>query len=105
MAGGLHTQSQEPINWAEKYIERLSDDMNEIRGMEGRLTNQISDVNNRLTSQISEVNNRMNVMIDSFNQKTSNTERHVSIFALTALLGMIATLLAVCGLIYTISTH
>ena len=41
----------EPVNWAEKYIERLSKDMEELRGMEARLTERI-DANNKQTQNL-----------------------------------------------------
>ncbi|MBO6178739.1 MAG: hypothetical protein J6O04_06175 [Selenomonadaceae bacterium] len=73
----------EPINWAEKYIERLAKDMEEIRGMETRLTNKIDIFNQDLTAKINavdlrlteklEANNRhLTERIDSNNKQTQN---------------------------------
>ena len=104
MAGGIHAPEQ-PGGWAEKYIEKLSRDMEDIRGMEGRLsgqindlngrmtgqinelngrmTSQISEMNGRMTSQISDLNGRMNTMIDRFSAKLDDNTRHINNLSIT----------------------
>ena len=75
--------ASEPINWAEKYIERLAKDMEEIRGMESRLTNKIDLFNQGLSEKISafdarfteklETNNRhLTERMDASNKQTQN---------------------------------
>lgn len=92
MAGGTHTQEQSSINWAEKYIERLSQDMEQIRGMEGRLTGQIDDLNGR-----------MNTMIDSFNNKLDDNTKHINNLVITMAIGVgvavISAVIAIASLI------
>ena len=97
MAGGVHSPDQ-PINWAEKYIERLSRDMEYIRGMEGRITGQINELNGRMNAMQTDLQGR----IDRLDDKIGGNEKHIRVMALTTLAGMIATLLAVGGLIYAV---
>ena len=75
MAGGtqvLQNNSNQTINWAEKYIERLAKDMEELRGMEGRLTERIETVNKDLTERIDSVNKELTQRIDTSNKQTQN---------------------------------
>lgn len=39
---------RQQVNWAEKYIEKLSRDMEEIRGMEGRINSKIDNLQERI---------------------------------------------------------
>lgn len=72
MAGAISASTHEPINWAEKYIERLSRDMEELRGMESRLSLKIDDVNKSLTARIDDVNKSLTERIDTNNKQTQN---------------------------------
>ena len=42
---------QDSINWGEQYIIKLSRDMDELKGMEARLTDRI-DANNKQTQNL-----------------------------------------------------
>lgn len=64
MAANVSISAQEPINWAEKYIDRLSRDMEELRGMESRLTAKIDGNNRELTARIDSNNKQLqNIVI------------------------------------------
>ena len=66
MAGGTHAPEQ-PINWAEKYIEKLSRDMEDIRGMEERINskfdNMQSDLQGRIDANGKQIQNLVLAMI------------------------------------------
>ena len=68
MAGAMRENLNQPINWVEKYIERLSRDMEELRGMEGRLTAKI-EANN---AKIDNINQQLTERIDANNKQTQN---------------------------------
>ncbi len=89
MAGGVHKAEKPPsaVNWEEKYMERLASDMNELRGMEARLTNQIAEVN-------SNMNNRMNILIDSFTVKIDNNTKHMNNLVITMVIGICVAVVA-----------
>ena len=84
MAGGTHTQDmRQPVNWAEKYIERLSRDMEELRGMEARLIAKIdannAEINERIDTNIAKLdakidanNKELTERIDANNKQTQN---------------------------------
>ena len=59
MAGGTNPQnlSQPPVHWEEKYIERLSRDMEGIRGMESRINSKIDNLQIDLQGRI-DANNK-----------------------------------------------
>ena len=52
MAGGVHLNGVQEINWVEKYIDKLSKDMEEIRGMETRLTERINESNRHMQNLV-----------------------------------------------------
>ena len=62
MAGGAHTPNQ-PINWAEKYIEKLSHDIEDIRGMEGRINSKIDNLQERIDANGRQTQNLVLAMI------------------------------------------
>jgi len=81
MAGGTHAGGVSEINWVEKYIERLGEDMQninrelkEIRGMEAR-------INSRMDT-------RINSMQDNFNGKFDEVSRHMNNLVLAMTLGI-----------------
>jgi len=52
MAGEAHLNGVQEINWVEKYIDKLSRDMEEIRGMETRLTERINESNRHMQNLV-----------------------------------------------------
>lgn len=62
MAGGTHAPEQQ-VNWAEKYIENLSRDMEEIRGMEGRINSKIDNLQERIDANGRQTQNLVLAMI------------------------------------------
>ena len=78
MAGGIHAPEQ-PINWAEKYIEKLSRDMEDIRGMESRINGKFDTMQNKFDGKFDTMQNKINSMqmdlqgrIDANNKQTQN---------------------------------
>ncbi|MBR3623118.1 MAG: apolipoprotein A1/A4/E family protein [Selenomonadaceae bacterium] len=130
MAGGLHLNGAQEINWVEKYIEKLGRDyesiMNAMSGLETRLNNKIENLENKMDQRIENLENKMDQRIENLenkmDQKIENlenkmdqrmdriearmdsTEKHVRNFSYTLLVGMIATLLAVGGLVFSAIT-
>jgi len=89
MAGGTHAGGVSEINWVEKYIERLGEDMQSIRGMEERMNTRFDDLNNR-----------MNSMQDNFNSKFNETSRHINNLVLTMTVGIgVAVVTAVIAIV------
>ena len=88
--GGAQSVGHE-VNRAERYIERLAEDMTALRGMEERINNKIDNLEGRLNGRMDRLDNRM-----------ESTEKHVRGMAIATIGGMIATLLAVCGLVYAV---
>ncbi len=77
MAGGTHAGGLNEVNWLEKYIDRLSEDMKDIRGME-----------TRMNGRFDELNNRMNEMRDGLNNKIDENSRHINNLVLAMVVGV-----------------
>ena len=119
MAGGLHLNGAQEINWVEKYIEKLGRDyesiMNAMSGLETRLNNKIENLESKMDQRIENLENKMDQKIENLENKMDqrmdriearmdSTEKHVRNFSYTLLVGMIATLLAVGGLVFSAIT-
>ena len=95
MAGGTHAGGLNEVNWVEKYIDRLSEDMKDIRGMETRMNGRFDELNNRmnemndgLNNRMNEMNNRMNEMRDGLNNKIDENSRHINNLVLAMVVGV-----------------
>ena len=116
MAGGAHTE-QSQINWAERYIIELSksmdsikEDMRELRGMEGRLTDRMERMNENLNSRMERMNENLNSRMDrmdadlnatidrvnyDLNAKIDTANKHTQILAVTVSIGILAAIITV----------
>jgi len=119
MAGGVHLNGAQEINWVEKYIEKLGRDyesiMNAMSGLETRLNNKIENLESKveqrienleskMDQRIENLENKMDQRMDRIEARMDSTEKHVRNFSYTLLVGMIATLLAVGGLVFSAIT-
>ena len=99
MAGGTHAGGLNEVNWVEKYIDRLSEDMKDIRGMETRMNGRFDELDNRMNEINDGLNNRMNEMRDGLNNKIDENSRHINNLVLAMVVGVgVAVVSAVISL-------
>ena len=92
MAGGTAQGSQQ-VNWQDKYIDRLSQDMNGIR----EDMREIRGMETRMNARFDAFNERIDTKFDSVNERIDALSSHMQSIATAAVIGIGAIIVTIAA--------
>lgn len=100
---------QANVNWQDKYIDKISSDMDGLKGMESRLMSYMDNNFKRLDNRMDNLELRMERMelkhseeIRDLKTNIENVSRHTQNLATAAIVGIGAISISVLGVMITV---